>query len=627
MTSALRTHVLAERRRLGLAVFALAVLAYAVALGGAYVFDDLHSVSDNPALHDVANFWRWLSDPTAFSQSANSAMYRPALLVSFGLNLAVSPAAWSLKAGNVLLHALCAWLLFGWLVRLAVQRFAAFAAAALFAVHPLVSEAVNLVSARSELLCVFGLLLGLRAHLAWLRGTGLANVFGMVLGAAIACGSKETGVVLPVLLAVQAASLRRQRWDRAAVRRAVLALLPVVAVVIAYLVLRKILLGQATVQLLGRTGGDPLSGHGRSLAMQLATMGALLPEVLVQMVAPLRQSLDPAVTYRASFGDPLVLLGWASLAGLSLAAWSRGPSARVRRIGVAFAWAVAAPWIVVPLNVPLAEHRLYGPLVGLAMVMAPLLPRARRPDRSPRQLALCQLRRPAFVVLVLLGVVASARRSWLYRDERLLWRAELALHPQSFRAHWGLGASTWRMGDPAGAVPWLADAHAMYPGHFDALRHLVEALVAIPDEQARPFQALARAEELRERSPGDPWVRTLCAQADLQAGRVTGDRDYFTAAEREALGCLQMAPPKAYVYRLAAAARRGLGDLDGALAHLDASLARGLDHYPLRIDRAFVLRDLGRMADAQRALLRLQQELPFEPAVQVALQQLAAPPR
>lgn len=636
MTGSRRSLAARTRALLGLGVAVLALCAYGAAVAGVYVFDDLHSVADNPALHDLGNLWRWLSDPTAFSQSPRGAMYRPILLLSFGLNLAIADDAASLKAGNVLLHAACAWLAFGWLSRLRVRRLAAFAAAALFAVHPLASEAVNLVSGRSEVLCVFGLLLGLRAHLGWLRAPGLGRgggwarfgaMSGMVVGAVIACGSKETGCVLPALLLLQAWSLRRAPWDRAALGRTALAVLPVVAVVVGYLLLRRGLLGQATVQLLGRTGEDPLSGHGRTLTMQLATMGGLLPTVLVQMVAPLWLSLDPAVVYRGSFADPVALLGWASLGGLSLAAFAKGPTARVRRVALAFAWATAAPWIVVPLNVPLAEHRLYGPLLGLLLVLAPLLPRVRRPGRSHRVDALCQPLRPAFALLLLFAIVGSVARSLQYRDERLLWRAELRVHPHSFRGHWGLGAATWRYGDPAGGVPWLVTAHDLYPEHLDALTHLVEALVAMPDAEARPWQALRYAAELRTRSPGDPWVRTLVAQAELQAGRVTGEREHFVAAEQAALSCLPIAPPKAYVYRLAAAARRGLGDLPGALAHLDASLAQGLNHFPLRIDRAFVLRDLGRVAEGQRALLQLQNELPFEPSVAAALQTFAAPPR
>jgi tetratricopeptide (TPR) repeat protein len=228
---------------------------------------------------------------------------------------------------------------------------------------------------------------------------------------------------------------------------------------------------------------------------------------------------------------------------------------------------------------------------------------------------------------VLAGIVLSAQRSWLYRDERELWRAELAHNPASFRSWWGLGTSLLRKGDVQGAIEPLAKAHALLPTHFDTLRNYTEALVSLPDAAAEPERALEIAGKLAAASPLDPWARTLQAQAHLQAGRVGGGSDHFVAAEQLALSCLSIAAPKGYVYRLAAQARRGLGDLPGALAHLDASIERGLAPVGVRLDRAAVLRELGRPRDAQRELLVAQREAPGDPAVMQALLQLAAPPR
>jgi hypothetical protein len=149
----------AQRRRHGAWVLALlAMVAYATAVAGDFVFDDIHSIAGNPALHDLANLDRLLTDPSAFSGTGNR-MYRPVLLVSLALNLAISPAAWSIKLGNVLLHVATTLLALGWLRRLGVPFVGRTAALAIFAVHPLLAEAINLGSARSELLLVFGLLL------------------------------------------------------------------------------------------------------------------------------------------------------------------------------------------------------------------------------------------------------------------------------------------------------------------------------------------------------------------------------------------------------------------------------------------------------------------------------------
>lgn len=600
----------------------LAVCAYAAALAGDYVFDDVHSIAANPSLHSPVDWWKLCSDPSAFS-GGSSRMFRPVLLLSFAANLAVSPEPWALKAGNVLLHALIAWLGHGWLRRLGVARAPAFAALAVFAVHPLASEAINLVSARSEQLLVLGLLLALRGHLRWCRRAGPGPLLAVLGGTLLACGSKETGALLPVLLAVQHAAVHRGRWTWRTFGRACAVLLPVAVCVVGYLVLRKLLLGQATAALLDRAGGDPLSGHGRTLVTQLATMGLLLPRALLQTVVPAGLSFDPPVDFRTSLADPLVLAGWGGVLGLTLAALWPGRGARARRAAVALAWTCALPWILVPLNMPLAEHRLYGPLLGVLGAVAAALPRswfarASAPARSGAW------RTPAFVGLLSVFACLAVGRSLDYRDERQLWQHELASRPTSWRAWWGLGTATLRTGDAPAAVEPLANAHALYPGHVDVLRNYTEALLGLPAGKAQPERALRAATELTEVAPVDPWARALLAEAHLLVGAANGDRAQFEAAERAALSCLEVGEAKGLVYRLAARARRGLGDLPGALAHLDESLAKGIDPVSVRLDRAAVLRDLGRPADAHRELLRAQRQAPFDPAVQAALQ-LAAP--
>ena len=608
--------------RAGITIVILALCAYGMALVGDYVFDDVHSVSGNPAVQDLGNFTKFWTDPGAFSGAA-ARMYRPALLTSFALNIAISPAAWSLKLGNLLLHAAVAGLLFWWLSRLSRRLRASFVVAAIFAVHPLASEAVNLVSARSELLSTLGVLTALFAHVSWQRRA--ANFWPlalMILGTVLACGSKETGVVVPGLLLAQSFCLRHRMPNKRESRRAALGIAPVIVLVLVYLAARKMLLGEATVQLLGRAGGDPSSGHGRTLLMQLATMGTLLPRMVWQAVVPTGLSLDPIVVYRDSFADAWVLSGWAMMLGLTVLGLWRGANARLRRLGTVMVWAIALPWIVIPLNMPFAEHRLYGPLVGFAVIaMAAVAPITRVFSRAPRPVMAA-----VFGLILLLGIVGSASRSWLYQDECKLWQQEIAHNPTSFRAWWGLGTTRMRQADMAGAIAPLQQAHKLYPRHHDTLRNLVEALIALPDEQALPEVALTTAEELLARSPEDPWVRTLKVQAQLQAGRLLEAPGYFVDAEQLALSCLEVAEPKGYVYRLAAQARHGQGDVDGALEHLETSIGRGLDGVDVRLDRARLLYELGRWREAKRAILLLQRECPADPRMLGALVHFSKPP-
>lgn len=604
----------------GLSAAMAAVIAYAAALAGTFVYDDLHSVAGNPGVHTLGNALRFFADPGLFS-ATDARMYRPVLLLSFASDWTLGGGSpLSFKLTSVLLHAGATWLLFRLARGHGASPFAAALCAAWFAVHPLASETVNMVSARSEALLLAGVLLALNAHLGLLRGHRLGAT-GVLLGTLVACGSKETGVVVPLLLAVQE-WLRAPAWQppgrlwRAGLRRVGPALL----LVLAYLLARKLLLGQATATLLGREGHDPMYGHTRDLLTQIATMGAALPGALLQALLPVGLTLDPRVDYHRSLLDLPVLCGWLGLAAATALAVAGGRARPLCVTGAAVAWLLALPWIVLPLNVPLAEHRMYGVLAGLALIAAAAL------DRLPLAAALGSLPRlprprwplalGALALLVLAGL--SAARSLAYRDEAILWRSALARDPLSFRAHWGLGLVHRQRGDLRAAEASLARAVAIYPRFRAARRTWVECLLNLPAGEGWPFRALVAAEELARQKDDDPYYRLLHANALLQAGMVREDPAMLLLAEERVLSCLLVGEPKALVFRLAAECRRQLGDLDGALAHHDRALALGLDFASLRAERSEVLRALGREDEADRELREAFQRSPTDGTVRAA---------
>ncbi|MBK8096460.1 MAG: tetratricopeptide repeat protein [Planctomycetes bacterium] len=604
----------------GATVVLAALLAYALALAGVWVYDDFHSVAANPHIREIGNPLRFFWQPEAFS-ATGMRMYRPVLVLSFALNFQLGSAPIWFKAGNLAIHAAVAWLLWQWLRSWNVPLRAATIAAVLFAVHPLGSEAVNLVSGRSELLLVAGTLLALVVHRGGLD-TGMVwwRQVVLVLATLVACGSKETGVLLPVLLLGQAALLRLEAGERLAALRwwggVLVRIAVVVGLVCGYLIVRRHLLGMATASLAGRVGDDPLSGAGRDLVTQIATMGTLLPRVLLQAVVPVGISLEPPVVFLRSLFHPCALVGWVSVlwfTGLGLRRLRHQP---LRAAGVMLAWAMALPWVVIPLNVPLSEHRLYGVLVGLAVVLATLLQPAARSLPVPPWSFLGRAALPVAAAVLLAGL--SAKRSSHYGDERALWRHALWLAKDSYRAHWGLGLAMVRHGDLEAALPHLRRARENYPGSAALWRSELEAWLDQRPERQAPFRAVVLAEELLAMMPNEPFHRILAARAMTQAGQRQPGHDWLARAETMALSCLQIAPPKGLVYTTAAAARQATGDLDGALALLDTSVARGLDHWTVLLERVELHERLGRRLEAERDVLRAQQQAPFEAAVQHA---------
>src|SRR6185369_15881771 len=133
-------------------------VVYLNALRNPFVYDDHHTVVENPSIARV----------TDIRAIVFGALTRPIVNFSY----AVDRAAWGagplgFHVTNVLLHMLNVVLLFQLARRFGTDDFTAFAAAGLFAVHPMMTEAVGYISGRSEVLCATFFMLALMAGRKW----------------------------------------------------------------------------------------------------------------------------------------------------------------------------------------------------------------------------------------------------------------------------------------------------------------------------------------------------------------------------------------------------------------------------------------------------------------------------
>lgn len=606
-------------------IVACAVLAYATCVFGDFVFDDRHSVSQNPALLSLANVPAFFVDVDLFS-SLNIRMYRPVLLTSYALNAAVAGMVpWIFKLTNLLIHAGCALLVFQTARGLSASRAGALCGAVLFAVHPLASEAINTISGRSNLLMVFGLLLAMRCHLSALAGSRRA-VAGTVLAGVVACGSKEPGIILPVLLVI----LEWLHWIRSRSfesKAACLRVLPVVLLVVGYLLLRKHLLQLGTFNLNTFRGGvDVHTGYGRDMATQLATMATLLPGVLLDFLLPIHLTMDPPVTYTDDLLSLPVLGGSLLLGGVTFLGLRQPKRHPLLFLGTCLAWGTALPWVVKPLNVIYLEHRTYGLIAGLCLAAGCGVSSLEASQRlGERRLKVVRVA-GALVLLVLLALLVLANhRNLDFRSEEHLWNVEHRRNPQSVVAKAGIAELQMRGARYREARAILQELLELYPGHRMARRNLVQAELKLGDEGS-PEAAVEHARTLVNQDPNNPVLRILLSHALIALGKRTGERRFFDEAASTALHCLQIAAPKGLVYMTAAQARVEQGDLEAGIRLLDQSVAQGLDHWSVLVYRAELLVRAGRRQQAERDLRRAQAQDPFAPQVRHAVQRFLAGP-
>ncbi len=414
----------------GLVVAAAAFAVHAQTLGAGFVYDDHRFVEENPAIRNV--------DPVAFfadpgTASAHSGIepdvYRPLRTLDYAIDHAVFGvgSAWGWHLENLLWHALAAFLVFR-LLRPLVREdlLAAGAGAALFAVHPVTSEAVAWISSRGDLMAV-ALLAG---ALVILERPGLARTVAGTALAVLACVAKESAVVAPALLPLRDLALPRTVAPTRAttIRRTALLALCVAA----YLGVR---LG--VIPTLGQVEQMP-GGSRAATARGMAAGLAWYADVLVR---PHGFPFDAMLPIPLSWGEPAVVIGIGLLATLLLAG---AYGLRSRRGLLAFATLGAlvallpVSNVIVPLKTLVAERFLYPVLVAVAAGVALLVMRA----RGTLRWVAAGL---SVLAIALLGQ-RTFERDPAWASDETLWNAVRVDRPDNPRAYEGIGFAALRRG-------------------------------------------------------------------------------------------------------------------------------------------------------------------------------------
>lgn len=389
----------------------LVLLAHLPALRAVeFHYDDGHSLVRNPHVKELANLPRFFVDPSLFSENPTDAMYRPVVLVAHTVSQWLTPDSASGYLGlNLALHGAATLLLFRVLTVL-LSGTGALLGASLFALHPLQTEVVNYVSARSESLMAVGILLAVLAFLRYRSTVRTPWLWALAGGQFLALGAKEIGVITPLLLLTIQWLL--PAGQRSAARRAqmisVLILFP-------YLILYQSFKHDSSNLLL------------RPMATQLATQIKALVHYLQGFLTPIDLSVAPQFSPSASVLEATVMLAAAALGSGGALLWMG--RRRFPELGLAALWWLIclSPTLVVPLNVLVNDHRPYLALGGIALGAGSLMPR--RPNRV------------GWILKVILGLVLVGlcwQRASDWRSEISLWKAAVREGPSVAAAHHNL---------------------------------------------------------------------------------------------------------------------------------------------------------------------------------------------
>lgn len=214
-----------------------AAVPYLNALRNGFVWDDRPLILEDYQIRS-AQFLPDIFSRDFFSHSDDDlkyGYYRPLVTLSYMADYALwgrNPVGF--HATNILLHALCAMLVYPLVLGLVRCRpRTAALAALLFAVHPIHTESVTWIAGRTDVISTLFVLLALLAHI---RGGRAARWVLVPLLVAAALLAKEMALVVPALLFVIEFFARRSGFKASVVRS-----LPAAAVVLLYMIWRSVI--------------------------------------------------------------------------------------------------------------------------------------------------------------------------------------------------------------------------------------------------------------------------------------------------------------------------------------------------------------------------------------------------
>ncbi len=468
-----------------LLIVALGAAIYAANLHNPLFWDDTDWIVHNPFVHGLG----WENIRALFTQNTlagiglQSNYYRPVLFLTFALNWVIggsSPFGYHLV--NNLIHIANALLVFFLLERGTRMRLASLFAALVFLVHPLQTEAVTYVAGRGDPLHVLGMLAAL-----WLLATSDSGrrrwrYVASVALVPLAFLSRETAVVFPGLALVYLVAFRTQDCFWRSVWQNLKLLIPHIAVVGIYGILRLTVLNFENTLNFYSTA-NPYSQH---LAVRMYTfMGVLLTYARL-LVLPYGLHMERSANVYLSPWFPAVVVPVLVLLALAGYLWWGSRRDEGSRTNSAFrVMFFAAGWFAVnltltsgitPINAVLYEHWLYLALVGPAFLVGWLL-----------QLAWNRARERGVVrTAIVVGItIVTVVFGWLAVRRNVLWGNELSFYldilkyePTSARINNNVGNIYYDRGDASTAEQyyWKAtEADDSFPQPYYNLGNILQA--------------------------------------------------------------------------------------------------------------------------------------------------------
>ena len=478
----------------GLAALAVLFWVYGPAIDTGFLFDDTTQQFALPSASQPLSSW--------------IGPVRPVLMFTYWVNTRISMEdTSSYHVFNVLIHALV-----GIFVFLVIRRLLEWAGAEkssrtplaafgalLFLLHPLQAESVAYISGRSDSLCGMFSCASFAAFL-YRRSTAIswAGVLPVLLLFAAAVLTKQQAVVLPALFVLTDFWWNPQFPLRAIRNNWKLYVILALGAAAGLAVSWRLILGQGT----GGSAGFALKDF--TWYQYLFTQFRAVFAYLFNFLLPIHLTVDwdfPISHGILDHGSIFFLGAWLALAALAWRNRRRFPLACYGFF--VFLLLLSPTSSILPIQDPIADRRMYFPILGLILIAIDLL---RRLKVEPKVLA------TAAAALLVAAALATHARAEVWSDPILLWRDTALKSPNKVRAHFQLAFAYFEQGRNDLAVAEFQKTAELKPPTADLLHDWGLAYDALH----QPELALAK---LRQSAALDSTPQVFTQIAKVYAGQ------------------------------------------------------------------------------------------------------------
>ncbi|MCF6148229.1 MAG: tetratricopeptide repeat protein, partial [Candidatus Kuenenia sp.] len=403
----------------------LPILIYLTSLSNQFVYDDETILVTNYFVKTLSNL------PNLFNanyfKSSGELSYRPVTTLSYFFDYAL----WKLlpfgfHLTNLILHTINAILAFFLFKKFFTGTVTSFLSILIFLCHPVLSETVNAIGYRDDLLAATFFLAAFLLYIKTRRNYSHLVYFASVICFIFGIFSKEMAITLPLLIFLYDVTFTKKSHFRYKFTRYYMGY---IGAVLFYILVRFVLL---------RSPAEThVSYPNNSIFENIFTMPKVFATYIKMLIIPANLSADYVVPYFSLHTSISTLLSILFLSSFIIIVGKSFFYSRTVFYSLIWFLATLLPVLnIIPIENIMADRYLYLPSLGFCMIIGYLI-------KNCHKKFYC-IKRPYCAIYIVLPIfivfsIITTKRNTVWYNNTTLWGNTAKTTPTSFRVHNNLG--------------------------------------------------------------------------------------------------------------------------------------------------------------------------------------------